>query len=355
MLNFDKKINRIKTHSSKYDTIKQLYGISPTEGLAMWTADMDFQSPKCVLETIKEYANHGIFGYFGDYNDYFQATKDWYYKRHSWKIQSEWIAVTHGLVAAIGIIIRAFSQPGDEVIIFTPVYHSFARMIKSNGRIVKESVLKERYGRYELNLEDLNGRMTGKEKILLFCSPHNPGGRVWDRKELKKLGSFCQRHDLILVSDEIHNDILFPKEKHCVFPLAAPEITNRLIMLVSSTKTFNIAGGLMGNVIIQNKEIRRIFNDSHKATGITPNSLGMLMAESAYRSGGPWLDKLLIYINENRILFDEGVNKIPGLKSMKLSATYLAWLNFAGTGMPEEEIIKRVHKKAKIAANVGSV
>ncbi len=354
MPNFNKNINRIKTHSSKYDTIEQLFGISPKEGLAMWTADMDFKSPRCVVKTIREYAKHGIFGYFGDYNDYYRATIAWYYKRHGWKIQSDWIAVTHGLVAAIGIIIRAFSKPGDEVIVFTPVYHSFAKMIKNNQRVVKESVLKETYGKYELNLDELNKRMTGNEKILLFCSPHNPGGRVWNAEELRQVGSFCKKHNLILVSDEIHNDILFPGAKHYVFPLAVPEIIDRLIVLVSSTKTFNIAGGLMGNVIIQNAEIRKLFNKSHRATGNTPNSLGMLMAESAYRYGEPWLDQLLVYLNRNRILFDTEVNKIPGLKSMKLSATYLAWLNFADTGMSEEEIIRRVHKKAKIAANVGS-
>ena len=171
---------------------------------------------------------------------------------------------------------------------------------------------------------------------------------------MREVASFCKKHNLILVSDEIHNDIVFPGEKHCVFPLAAPDIINRLIMLVSSTKTFNIAGGLMGNVIIQNTKIRKIFNGSHKATGNTPNSFGMLMAESAYRYGEPWLDKLLVYINKNRLLFDNEMNKIPGLHSMKLSATYLAWLNFAGTGMSEAEIIQRVHKKAKIAANIGS-
>ena len=354
MPNFNKNINRIKTHSSKYDTIEQLFGISPKEGLAMWTADMDFKSPRCVVKTIREYAKHGIFGYFGDYNDYYRATIAWYYKRHGWKIQSDWIAVTHGLVAAIGIIIRAFSKPGDEVIVFTPVYHSFAKMIKNNQRVVKESVLKETYGKYELNLDELNKRMTGNEKILLFCSPHNPGGRVWNAEELRQVGSFCKKHNLILVSDEIHNDILFPGAKHRVFPLAVPEIIDRLIVLVSSTKTFNIAGGLMGNVIIQNAEIRKLFNKSHRATGNTPNSLGMLMAESAYRYGEPWLDQLVVYLNRNRILFDTEVNKIPGLKSMNLSATYLAWLNFADTGMSEEEIIRRVHKKAKIAANVGS-
>ena len=210
MPNFNKNINRIKTHSSKYDTIEQLFGISPKEGLAMWTADMDFKSPRCVVKTIREYAKHGIFGYFGDYNDYYRATIAWYYKRHGWKIQSDWIAVTHGLVAAIGIIIRAFSKPGDEVIVFTPVYHSFAKMIKNNQRVVKESVLKETYGKYELNLDELNKRMTGNEKILLFCSPHNPGGRVWNAEELRQVGSFCKKHNLILVSDEIHNDILFP-------------------------------------------------------------------------------------------------------------------------------------------------
>ncbi len=354
MINFDEEIDRVGTNSSKHDTIQELYGISPRDGLAMWTADMDFRSPECVIESLKKQIDHGIFGYFGDYSKYYEALIEWYLKRHNWKIEPRWVSVTHGLVAAIGIIIRAFSNPGDGVIIFSPVYHSFQKIIKANNRNLIESPLLKNSGQYKMNLRDLEKKLSGKEKILLFCSPHNPGGKTWSKKELIKLAYFCKSNNLLLVSDEIHNDLIYPGEKHLTYPVAAPEILDRLILLVSSSKTFNLAGGLMGNVIIQNPQLRKAFNKAHAATGTTPNRFGMQIAESAYRGGETWLDELMVYLNKNRKLFDDAINKIPGVNSMRLAATYLAWVDFSGTGMNEQEIIHRVHKKAQIAANIGS-
>jgi cystathionine beta-lyase len=354
MVDFDEEINRIGTNSSKYDNMERLYGVAPDTGLSMWTADMDFRAPKCITEALGKLIEHGIFGYYGDQINYNIAVTNWYSKRHSWEINPSWISVCHGLVAGIGIAIRAFSKPGDGVIIFTPVYHSFISMVKANNRYLNEQSLYIEHGEYFIDFDKLEKGMVGNEKILLFCSPHNPGGKVWSVNELEKIGAFCEKHDLILISDEIHNDLVYSKSNHTVYPIAVTSITKRLVVLASASKTFNIAGGETGNVIIEDEKLRKKFNNAHKAIGTTPNLFGMKIAESAYLYGEKWLESLLPYLESNKVTFDLGISKIPGLNSMHLSSTYLAWVDFSQTGLPEQEIIERVHKKAKIAASVGS-
>lgn len=354
MHNFDEEINRIGTNSSKYDTMQTLFDVSPHDGLSMWTADMDFRSPKCVSDTIKRLADHGIFGYYGNQESYNEAVCGWYEKRHNWRVKPDWISVCHGLVAGIGMAIRAFSNPGDGVIIFTPVYHSFIKMIKNNNRVLIEQPLKMMHGEYFIDFDKLSANLSGNEKILLFCSPHNPGGKIWSTEDLERVAKFCLEKNLILISDEIHHDLIFPGNKHIMYPIAVPEVSNRLVVMVSSSKTFNIAGGLMGNVIIQNPKLRRKFNAEHKAIGTSPNLFGMKIAESAYLGGEEWLNELMVYLETNRLLFDQGIAKITGLHSMKLASTYLAWVDFSKTGFGQKEIVEHVHKKAGIAASIGS-
>ena len=351
---FDQIINRVGTNSRKFDCIKKIYNISPSEGLSMWTADMDFKSPDCINRDLKKMLDHGIYGYFGDYNSYEKSVINWYREMHNWDVSNKWISVTHGLVAALGIILRAFSKVGDRIIVFSPVYHSFSSMILNNNRKILESELCLKNKKYELDLNKLQSDLKGNEKIMFFCSPHNPGGRVWKKSELFEIAKFCERNNLILVSDEIHNDLVFSKDNHLMFPVAVPEISHRLITLVSSTKTFNLAGGLMGNVIIADNKLRQKFKKAHKATGTTPNAFGMRISESAYKGGHQWLKELLKYLEENKNYFNEKINEIDGLEAMDLQATYLAWVNFSKLRIKESEIINRVHQKAKIAANIGS-
>jgi cystathionine beta-lyase len=354
MYNFDKDINRLGTNSHKYDDLEKLFGLSPQNTLSMWTADMDFKAPDCVFQALNDLYSNGIFGYYGGQESYNLAVKKWYEVRHGWTVDPKSISVVHGLCSGIGIAIRAFSNENDGVIVFTPVYHSFINIIKQNNRKLIEQTMEIENGEYQINFEKLENSMTGNEKILLFCSPHNPGGRVWSVKELKKIAQFCDKHDLILISDEIHNDLVYPQRKHVMFPIAAPEILHRLVVLVSSSKTFNIAGGLMGNVIIQNHELRKKFQLAHQAIGTMPNLFGMQIAERVYLEGASWLDELLLYLEKNKKTFDRGINNITGLKSMKISATYLAWVDFSGTNMSEKDIIYQVHHVAGIAASIGS-
>ena len=354
-MDFDEVIDRRGTHSSKWDTMEELYGVSPDSGLSMWVADMDFRAPKIIQEKLHGINSHGIYGYYGDYKEYNNSIKWWMKNRHNWEIDTSWIFTTHGLVNGTGLCIDAFTKPGDGIILFTPVYYQFSNLVEAARRKVVECPLKLIDNHYHFDFVAYERNLSGDEKMVILCSPHNPGGRVWTKNELQEVVKFAKKHDLVLVSDEIHHDLVYPNKSHTVMPIADPSVCDRLVMMTATTKTFNIAGAHSGNVIISNPNLRQKFSQRIKALGISPNSFGLFMATAAYSpEGAQWLDELLRYIDGNRVIFDREINKIPGLSSMPLEGTYLAWVDFSGTGMEEEEFIYRVQEKAKIAVNHGS-
>ncbi|MCE5973352.1 pyridoxal phosphate-dependent aminotransferase [Sinirhodobacter sp. WL0062] len=352
--NFDEVIDRVGTHSSKWDGMQGIYGVSPREGIAMWVADMDFRPPACVQRALEGMTQHGVYGYWGDNRDYHAAIQWWMATRHGWQVEPEWIFTTHGLVNGTALCVDAFTAPGDGVVLMTPVYHAFARVIRAAGRTVVECPLKRVDGRYEMDFDAWDAQMDGSARMMILCSPHNPGGRVWTADELRAAAEFARRHNLVLVSDEIHHDLVMPGgRKHIPMAVAEPDMP--LVMMTATTKTFNVAGGLTGNVIIADPELRKRFGARMAAMGISPNSFGLTMATAAYSpEGAAWVDALLAYLDGNRKIFDAGVNAIPGLRSMPLEATYLAWVDFEGTGMAREEFLARVEKDAKIAVNHGA-
>ena len=354
-MDFDEVIDRRGTHSSKWDSMEELYGVSPDSGLSMWVADMDFRAPKIIQEKLRGINSHGIYGYYGDYKEYNNSIKWWMKNRHNWEIDTSWIFTTHGLVNGTGLCIDAFTKPGDGIILFTPVYYQFSNLVEAARRKVVECPLKLIDNHYHFDFVAYERNLSGDEKMVILCSPHNPGGRVWTKNELQEVAKFAKKHDLVLVSDEIHHDLVYPNKSHTVMPIADPSVCDRLVMMTATTKTFNIAGAHSGNVIIPHPNLRQKFSQRIKALGISPNSFGLFMATAAYSpEGAQWLDELLHYIDGNRVIFDREVNKIPGLSSMPLEGTYLAWVDFSGTGMEEEEFIYRVQEKAKIAVNHGS-
>ena len=354
-MDFDEVIDRRGTHSSKWDTMEELYGVSPDNGLSMWVADMDFRAPKIIQEKLHGINSHGIYGYYGDYKEYNNSIKWWMKNRHNWEIDTSWIFTTHGLVNGTGLCIDAFTKPGDGIILFTPVYYQFSNLVEAARRKVVECPLKLIDNHYHFDFVAYERNLSGDEKMVILCSPHNPGGRVWTKNELQEVAKFAKKHDLVLVSDEIHHDLVYPNKSHTVMPIADPSVCDRLVMMTATTKTFNIAGAHSGNVIISNPNLRQKFSQRIKALGISPNSFGLFMATAAYSpEGAQWLDELMHYIDGNRVIFDREINKIPGLSSMLLEGTYLAWVDFSGTGMEEEEFIYRVQEKAKIAVNHGS-
>lgn len=353
-MNFDTPINRFGSHSVKWDSMEAFYGVPAKDGLAMWVADMDFRPPACVQRALDGMLAHGVYGYYGDDAEYLDAIRWWMKSRHGWSVEREHIFTTHGLVNGTSMCVDAFTKPGDGVVLFTPIYHAFARVIKGAGRHVVECKLANVNGRYEMDFGAWDLQMTGTETMLILCSPHNPGGRVWTKAELQGVIDFCKRHNLLLVSDEIHHDLVINGEKHTVMA-NMPDVSERLVMMTATTKTFNIAGAHSGNVIIADPKLRARFAERMNAMGISPNSFGMFMATAAYSpEGAEWVDALQIYLKENARIFNEGINQIPGLKSMEMAATYLAWVDFTDTGMPQAEFIDRVQRTAKIAANHGT-
>lgn len=354
-MSFDEQIDRRGTHCVKWDMMEPMFGVPADDGLAMWVADMEFRPPACVQAAVENMAAHGVYGYFGDDSKYLAAIRWWMKTRHGWEVDPAHVFTTHGLVNGTGLCVDAFTNPGDGVILMTPVYHAFARIIAAAGRRVVECPLSVVDGRHQMDFAAWDAQMDGSARMLILCSPHNPGGRVWTMDELRGVADFCIRHDLILVSDEIHHDLIFPGQKHVVMANAAPDIVDRLVMMTAPTKTFNIAGAHTGNVIIADPALHKRFAARMNALGMSPNSFGLHMATAAYSpDGAAWVDALMRYLDGNRQVFDAGVNAIPGLRSMHLEATYLAWVDFSALGMEPADFIRRVEKDAKIAANHGA-
>jgi len=352
---FDEIVERRGTHSQKWDGMAAQYGVAPADGLPMWVADMDFRAPEVVSEAVAAMARHGVYGYFDDPGRYHAAIAWWMAERHGWQVDPAHVFDTHGLVNGTALCVDAFTAPGDGVVLFTPVYHAFARVIAAAGRRVIECPLVRDGDRYAMDLDacDACDASGAGARMVILCSPHNPGGRVWSRAELAAVAEFARRHDLILVSDEIHHDLVLPGARHV--PMALIEdVADRLVMLTAASKTFNIAGAYLGNVTIADPGLRARFARRMTALGISPNAFGLHMATAAYSpEGAAWLDALLVYLDGNRRAFDAAVAGIPGLRSMPLEATYLAWVDFSGTGMSPAEITARVERDARIAANHG--
>ncbi|MCC5956663.1 MAG: pyridoxal phosphate-dependent aminotransferase [Natronohydrobacter sp.] len=353
-MNFDQIIERRGTGCMKWDAMGARYGVSPEDGIAMWVADMDFRPPASVQHALQKLLDHGIYGYGGPDDAYRAAICWWMANRHGWTVDPGHIFTTHGLVNAVGLCLQTWTAPGDGVLLFTPVYHAFARTILAAGRRVVESPLMIREGRYEMDLDAAAAQIDATTRMVILCSPHNPGGRVWSAAELRALAEFCARHDLLLISDEIHHDLLMPGQRHIPMPVAAPEIADRLVMLTAASKTFNLAGTHCGNVIIADPRMRQHFAATMAAFGISPNSFGPAAVQAAYSpEGAAWVDALCTYLDGNRQVFDAGIHAIPGLRSMALQSTYLAWVDFSGTGMDPAEFTARVEQGAGIAANHG--
>ena len=351
---FDEIIERRGTNCNKWDDMQAIYGVPADEGLAMWVADMDFRPPASVQKAVERLAAHGVYGYPAAHPDYLPAIKWWMEQRHGWQVDPDWILTAAGLVNGTALAVQAFTKPGDRVILMTPVYHAFARVTRALGREVAEFPLAIEDGRYVMDWDGWAKLLTGREKMLILCSPHNPGGRVWTPEELRAVADFCTEHDLILVSDEIHHDLVMPGQNHVVMAKAAPEITNRLITLTAATKTFNIAGAHVGNAIIADPVLRAAYKAQLLGLGLSPGMFGIDMVAAAYSpEGAAWVDALIPYLDGNRRIFDAGVNAIPGLRSMPLQATYLSWVDFSALGMDPVEVKSRVAKAAKIAANAG--
>jgi len=354
IVNFDKYIDNRHAKLSKFDGLRSLYGTSQDTCISMWVADMDFNPPQAVLTALQKEVSHGVFGYYGSNKSFINSIKLWMKSRHDWDISEEWCSVVHGVNSGIGMGLRAFSEPGDEIILFSPIYYSFFNTIKNNGRIVKEIPLKIENGHYEVDFYELDRCLSGKEKIIIFCSPHNPGGKVWSKETLVSLAEFSRKNNIIIFMDEIHHDLTYPDKPHTTFLKAAPEAEEISLIFTAATKTFNIAGCHTGTTIIPNPKLRSIYDREHTAFGKTPNRFGMIMTEAAYREGSEWLDQLMLYLENNKKIFTTALKALSGVKVFDLESTYLAWVDFSKLNITETELKKMLVKDAGIAPSFGS-
>ncbi|HAJ32575.1 MAG TPA: cystathionine beta-lyase [Candidatus Atribacteria bacterium] len=354
--NFDEIIDRNKYHSVKWDELETTFGAIPKDVLPMWIADMEFRSPKPIIEAIKKANEHGIYGYTSRPLSYYQAIIDWMEKRHNWKIKKDWIAYSSGVVPALSLIIRAFCQPGDKVIVQPPVYYPFFRVIENNGCHIVNNPLKLSNKKYFMDWEDLERKIDDpRAKLLIFCSPHNPVGRVWQKEELIILGEICLKHNIIVVSDEIHADILFKGYRHIPFASISLAFAHNSITCTAPSKTFNLAGLQTSSIIIPNKKYYKIYKNILDSLALDENNVfGLVALEAAYRNGEEWLEQLLSYLNENlEFLMKYFKERIPKIKVIKPEGTYLVWLDCRQLGFNAKDLNNFMIKKAGVALDDG--
>jgi len=347
-MNLDRRIDRRGTASLKWDFQKRLAG---EEGLLpLWVADMDFLAPRQVRAALRRRARHGIFGYTLEPESWYQAAAEWTRSRHGWELRRDWLLACPGVVPAIDLAILAFTAPGDSVVIQPPVYHPFAACIRNNAREVLENPLRLEGSRYSLDLEHLERSLASRTRMLLLCSPHNPVARVWRREELEGLAELCLRRGLIVVSDEIHCDLVLPGHRHLPTASLSGEVAQRTVTLLSATKTFNLAGLGGSLAVIPDPELRRRFRTAKEALWTSPaNAFSVVAAETAWRHGARWLQQVLAYVAANyRFLVDFLGANLPAARVFPLEGTYLAWLDLRALGFPDAELKRRILRAARV-------
>lgn len=351
---FDTIIERKNTDCSKWDLLGKRFG-NP-DAIPFWIADMDFCVPPCITEQIKKRAEHGIFGYTFTPDSYFSAAASWMKEMHGWEVKEDWITYTPGIIPGLNYLIGALTEPGSEIIVQTPVYHRFYEVIRNNGCTVVENPLINDHGIYRIDYEDLERKITEKTKMLLFCSPHNPVGRVWREEELRKVAEIAQRHKILVVSDEAHSDIVYPGNQHTTFATLSPDIEQQCVVCMAPNKTFNIAGLHTANIIIANAEIRNRFSDHMKRLCISsPTIFGAVAQEAAYTYGKEWYREMLVYVEKNVDFAVDYINeRIPGVHVVKPEGTYLLWLDFSKLGIHSDELNRRMAIEGGIVFNSGS-
>lgn len=355
-IDFDEPIERKNTNCLKYDFA--VHRGKPADILPLWVADMDFKVAQPILDAIIQRTQHGIFGYSEVQEDYFDAVKNWMEKRHDWTVERRWLVKTPGVVFALAMAVKAFTEPGDGVMIQQPVYYPFSEVIEDNDRkIVDNTLVLGADGVYRMDLEDFEKKAVENQvKLFFLCNPHNPVGRVFQKDELEKLGEICIRHNIIVVSDEIHQDFVY-KGKHQVFANLSEELNNRTITCTAPSKTFNVAGLQVSNIFISNTELRRKFKKQVAAAGYSQlNTLGLTACEAAYRFGEEWHDELMEYLKDNLAYVREYLNdNLPHIKLMEPEGTYLIWLDFRALGLTEDEREALIVKKAGLWLDSGAI
>jgi cystathionine beta-lyase len=351
---FDTIIERRGTYSSKWDLAKQVVGVPDI--LPMWVADMDFASPPSVVEALRRRVDHGIFGYTERSDSYYASVASWMKRRFDWDIREKKIVTTPGVVVALNLIIQAYTQPGDKVIIQQPVYHPFSYAILNNKRQLVNNQLRIQSGRYVMDLDHLQKSIDKRTRLLILCSPHNPVGRVWESEELKRLAEICLENNIILVSDEIHADLVFNGHVHTPTATLSEEIANIVVTCTAPSKTFNIAGLGVANTIVSNNALHDQLSSTVNNTGLEmTNIFAKIATEAAYKNGAEWLEQLLKYLQKNyAFLLSFLKTHSPQITAFPLEGTYLVWLDFRKLGLSDQGLKDFLLKKAKVWLDEGT-
>lgn len=354
MYNFDEVTNRTNTACVKYDLRKVFFGSE--EVIPMWVADMDFRTPDFIMDAIRKRTEHPILGYTIRTHEYFDAVTSWILRHHNWEVNKDWVCFSPGIVPALNFCVLALTKPGDRIIVQPPVYFPFFGAIKGNGRVMCQNVLKLENGRYTMDFEDLEKHCKKGASMILISNPHNPGGSVWTKDELLKLANICLKYKVLMVSDEIHCDLVNTGYHHTVLASLGNKIAGQTITMMAPSKTFNLAALSTASVIISNNALRKKYNALVQGLHVDMgNVFGNIASIAAYTHGDEWLKQLLDYINGN-LIFAENYFKqnLPMIKMIRPEATYMAWLDCSAMKMTDKELNRFFIEKAKLGLNPGA-
>ncbi|MCH4887944.1 pyridoxal phosphate-dependent aminotransferase [Acidaminobacter sp. JC074] len=357
--NFDKTVNRFNTDSLKWDEMRKFYPNAKEDPIAMWVADMDFEVAPCIVDALHERVDHRIFGYSSEENmEYNKAIQKWMIDRHDWHVDHESVFFSPGVIPALGYLINLMTKPGDGIIIQQPVYYPFAYLTKGNDRKIVDNTLVCVDGDYKMDYDDLEEKLKDpNNKLMIFCSPHNPVGRVWSKEELAKMLDLCKKYDMPVISDEIHFDLTRVGVKHTVLETIDPSYKDKIVTCTAPSKTFNLAGLQNANIIINDKKLREdwLYFTRHVAHLDGHSTFGAVGNLAAYEKGAEWLDELKVYLDGNieylKTFFAEHMKE---LKVIDCQATYLVWVDFTGLGMTDEEIDKIMIEEAGVLLDTGT-
>ena len=355
--NFDEVIDRKNTDSMKWSASYLERHFGSADCVPLWVADMDFRTAQPVIDAVTERAGHGIYGYALAGDEFYEAVIKWQKRRNGWEVKKEWIVFSPGVVPALWHIVRTFCSPGEKVILQSPVYYPFYKVIEDNGCHVVNNRLINNGGRYEMNFDELEKQAAdGSVRMMILCSPHNPVGRVWTEEELRRVSEICFANDVLLVSDEIHSDLVFRPNVHTPAASLSEELMMNTITCMAPSKTFNLAGVQVSDVIVPDRRLRRRLAGSLKSAGVMPNVFGLAAQTAAYNEGEEWLEQLLEYLAGNLDFMENFItSELPEVKFRRPEGTYLAWLDFSGYGFTTEELQNRMKNKAGVALDDGYI
>ncbi len=353
--NFDEQINRENTASYKYDLRDVYFG--KKDVIPMWVADMDFKTPSFIIEAIRNRLDHEILGYTFRPDSFYESVANWMKRRHGWDVKKEWISFSPGIVPALNLAVLAFTQPGDKIIVQKPVYFPFFPAIESHGRILVNNPLQFEGGKYKMDFEDLVRKTDSRAKMIMLCSPHNPTGNVWEFEDIRRLTEICLERKILILSDEIHSDLVFKDNRHIPTASLSPEISEITFTCVAPSKSFNLAGLSTSAVITSNMTLKerydRMIEDIHVGGG---NLFGFIALEAAYNNGEKWLNALMEYLEDNlHYLIRYLRENIPSIKPVIPEATYMVWLDCRELGLGDKELNQFMIHEAGLGLSDGTI